>query len=68
VKRLKLSVMATVLGGLLIVGQSAFAASDLNGMMNMMNSSHGNGMDKMMEHMNSTAHKRMMEQHKRFME
>jgi hypothetical protein len=66
-KKVKITIMATALG-LLLMGQSAFAASEYNGMLNMMHSSNGEGMAKMMEHMSPTAKQQMMEQHKRFME
>jgi hypothetical protein len=66
-KKMNLTLMATALG-VFLMGQSAFAASEYNGMMNMMNSSNGEGMAKMMEHMSPSAKQQMMEQHKRFME
>jgi hypothetical protein len=66
-KKVKITALATELG-ILLMGNSAFAASEYNGIMNMMNSSHGEGMIKMMEHMSSTAKEQMMEQHKKFMD
>jgi hypothetical protein len=65
-KKMKASAMASALG-LFLMGQSAFAASDFNGMMNMMHSSNGQGMTQMMEHMSLTAKEKMIEHHERFM-
>jgi hypothetical protein len=66
-KKFRITMMATVLG-VFLMGQSAFAATDYNGMMNMMNSSNEEGMGKMMENMSPKAKEQMMKHHKRFME
>jgi hypothetical protein len=66
-KKMKITAMTVALG-VFLMGQSAFASTEYNGMMNMMNSSHGEGMVKMMENMSPKAKEQMMKQHKRFME
>jgi hypothetical protein len=66
-KKFRVTMMATALG-VFLMGQSAFAANEYNGMMNMMNSSNGQGMEQMMENMSPKAKEQMMKQHKRFME
>lgn len=65
-KKVKITAIATALG-LFLMGQTAFAA-ETSGMMNMMNSSNGEGMTKMMENMNPAAKQQMMGQHQRFMQ